>query len=317
MCGLLCECLLEPNADNGVFETGAFNVARAELIDDIDSAINDKSRYASIRAAMTIYRGEPWEERPIGTRAQAEAVTPAAAFGAYRKLLENAHIGILCSGASDFTEAESVFTERLARLRGGDAFAMPRFIPSKLKSEPEFAGDAVPMEQAILQMCFKSPEVYDRFAVYLLSMILGGMATSRFFVNIREKQSLCYYCSSSSNRAARALFVNSGVEPQNIDRTRQAVLDELKNVCDGGVTDEELKNAKLYAVNALSAMKDNPGAMVAHYYGQIADEKTLSPEEQCALIDEVTAERIQAAARAFTLDTVYTLRAPDGGEEDE
>lgn len=210
------------------------------------------------------------EQPPLGTHKLAEAVTPASAYNAYLKLLENARITVLCSGASDFAAAERVFTERLSGLKRGN-IDMPRFFPSKLKPEPAVVEDAIPMEQAILRMYFKSPEVYDRYAVYMLATILGGMPTSRFFVNIREKQSLCYYCSCGANRAARGLLVNSGVEPANIGRTKEAVLKELNDVCENGVSDEELKNAKLTAQTSLSATKDNPAAVVGHYYNQIAD----------------------------------------------
>lgn len=316
ICALLCECLLAPNAENGAFEESAFNIARAELIDDIDSVINDKSRYAARQSVKTVYAGEPWELPPVGTHELAERVTPVSAYNAYRRLLENARITVLCSGASDFAEAERVFTERLSGLKRGN-ICMPRFFPSKLKPEPAVVEDRITMEQAILMMCFKSPETYDRYAVYMLSMILGGMTTSRFFINIREKQSLCYYCSCSANRAARGLFVNSGVEPANIERTRQAVIKELNDIRENGVTDEELQNAKLNALNSMAATKDNPAAMVNRYYGQIADEETLTIDEECERIRAVTAERVRAAARGFTLDTVYTLRSSDDEEEAE
>jgi len=48
---------------------------------------------------------------------------------------------------------------------------------------------------------------------------------------------------------------------------------------------------------------------IAH--GQILDDEIHSPEEECREIEKVTSERIRAAARAYTLDTVYTLCSPD------
>ena len=66
------------------------------------------------------------------------------------------------------------------------------------------------MQQAILRMYFKAPKMTDRYAGVVLSMILGGMTTSRFFSNIREKQSLCYYCSCYSNRFKKIITVYDG-----------------------------------------------------------------------------------------------------------
>lgn len=315
ICGLICECLLDPNADNGAFDEGSTALMKTEVIDDIDSVINEKSNYAAMRSAMTAYVGEPQEISALGTREQAEEVTPRSAFRAYEKLLETARISIFCSGASDFAEAERVFAEKLSALKRG-AVCEPCHAPSRLKPEPAAVEDFVPMEQAILRMCFKSPDVFDKDAVYLLSLILGGMATSRFFLNIREKRSLCYYCACSPIETKRALFVYSGVEPQNIERTKQAVLDELRDIRENGVTGEELQNAKLDALNRYNAMKDSPSVMVNWYYIQAADEEKVSFEEKVERIKAVTSERIRAAALAFKLDTVYTLMSPDNGGEE-
>lgn len=316
MCEILCECLLDPNAENGAFDETSTSHMRAELIDDIDSVINEKANYAAQRGAMTAYAGEPLELPPIGTHEQAERVTPQSAYNAYEKMLKTARISILCSGTSDFADAEKVFAERLSKLERGTVCKLSD-VPSKLKPEPAVFADTIPMEQAILRMYFKAPELDDEHASLLLSVILGGMTTSRFFLKIREKQSLCYYCACTGNKLLRTLTAYAGVEPQNIERTKQAILDELRDICENGVTDEELRTAKLDVHNRYSSMSDNPSLMVGWYHSQILDEKILTPEEYCAEIDKVTAERVRAAARAYSLDTVYTLCAPDSnGEED-
>ncbi len=321
MCNILCECLLDPNADGGAFDKQTTELMRAELIDDIDSVINEKSSYAAQRGNITAFRGEPMETPALGTHEQAERVTPESAYNAYREIMKTARIDILCAGASDFTEAEKVFAERLSAIERGNVCTLS-CAPSKLKDEPAVFADTLPMQQAILRMYFKAPELKDRFANLLLASILGGMPTSRFFLNIREKQSLCYYCGCFGNRFLRTLTVYSGVEPQNIERTKEAVLAEIRDVCENGVTEEELRAAKLDALNIFSTMNDNPSAMIGWYHNQILDEKILTPEEYYAEVEKVTAERVQNAARMYSLDTLYTLCSPEfnaaecGGEED-
>lgn len=310
ICDVLCECLLSPNAENGAFDAHVTELQRAELIDTIDSVVNEKSNYAAQRANLTAFRGEPLELPVTGSHEEAERTTPDSAYKAYLKMTETARIDILCAGASDFSETERVFAERLAGIKRGEICRLGK-APSKLKPAPELFEDTIPMQQAILRMYFKAPEFDDRFAGYMFASILGGMTTSRFFQNIREKQSLCYYCSCFANRQLRTLTAYAGVEPQNIERTKAAVLAELNDICENGVTEEELKAAKLELGNTLSSMNDNPGAMVTWYHNQILDDKILSPEEYMSEIDKVTADRIKAAARAYTLDTVYTLCSPD------
>lgn len=304
-CELLCECLMHPLASDGAFDEKITALMRAELIDTIDSVINDKSTYAAKNAAKTAYVGEPAELPAYGTRDEALRVTPKTAFSAYKKIMETGHIEIIASGCSDFSDAEKIFTEMLSGISRSVTKIAPGK-PSPLKDKPAYASDALPMQQAILRMYFKAPELTDHYADKLFTMILGGMTTSRFFMNIREKQSLCYYCGCFSNRFKRVLTVNAGVEPQNLKRTENAVMSELRELQDNGVTEEELRNALLEAENQLEMMRDST-AISAWYLDQITDERILSPEEYLAELKKVTPERIQAAARKYKLDTVYAL----------
>lgn len=310
ICDVLCECLLSPNAENGAFDAQTTELQKKELIDNIDSVINEKSNYAAQRASLTAFRGEPLELPVTGSHEEAARVTPESAYRAYERMLKTARIDVLCAGASDFATAERVFAERLAKIERGEICALSK-MPSKLKPEPETVADTIPMQQAILRMYFKAPDSYDRFAHFLFTSILGGMTTSRFFENIREKQSLCYYCSCTSNRVLRTLTAYAGVEPQNIERTKAAILAELNDICENGVTEDEISAAKLDARNTILSMSDNPGAMITWYHNQILDEKILTPEECWAEVERVTADRIRAAAKEYKLDTVYTLCSPD------
>lgn len=302
---LLCECLTKPLASEGAFDKKITALMKAELIDTIDSVINEKSSYAAKNAAKTAYIGEPSELPAYGTREEAERVTPRSAYEAYKKLLETGHIEIVAAGCSEFADAERSFTEMLSGLsRRVKPISVSK--PSPLKETPAYASDTLPMQQAILRMYFKAPELTDHYADKLFTMILGGMTTSRFFSNIREKQSLCYYCGCFSNRYKRVLTVNAGVEPQNLKRTENAVLAELEELQTNGITEEELRNALLEAENQLEMMRDST-AISGWYLDQIMEEKILSPEEYLEELKRVTPERIREAARLYRLDTVYSL----------
>ena len=308
-CELLRDCLLRPNAENGAFDETATTLMRAELIDTIDSVINDKASYAAQNAAKTAFVGEPSAFPAYGTHEEAEKVTARSAYAAYRKILETGHFEIVAAGYSDFDDAERIFTEMMTEIERHDVCALT-CKPSPLKSEPAYASDKLQMQQAILRMYFKAPELTDYYANKLFTMILGGMTTSRFFMNIREKQSLCYYCASVSNKFKRSLTAYAGVEPQNIERTQKAVIAELEDIRVNGVTDEELRAALLEIENQVASMRDTT-AVAGWYLDQILDERILSPEEYLEEIKKVTPERIQAVARLYKLDTVYTLSGED------
>lgn len=311
---LMCECLFRPKAENGAFDEKVTEMMRAELIDSIDSVINDKSRYAAFRAAKTAFVGEADELAPSGTHEEAEKVTAQSAFAAYREILETARVEIFAAGCSDFAETEEIFAREFSAIKRRCAVTELCCKPSALKKEPAYVEDEFDMKQAILRMYFKAPELADHEANFLLARILGGMTTSRFFTNIREKQSLCYYCSSSIDRSKRTLTCYAGIEPKNKKRAEEAILKELRDICENGVSEEEIFRAKQELNNQYKAIYDSASALAVWYFVQLPYGKFLTPEEFSQTLESVTSERIQNAARMFTLDTVYTLSGKNSEE---
>lgn len=305
-CQLLLDCLLDPLMENGAFSAETTRLMQGELIDAIDSVINDKRNYAAQKGAEIAYSGEPWGLSVQGTHEEAERITPQSAYSAYRSMLEHGRIEIFAVGCSDFSESERMLTEAFAKLtRSGICVPVSR--PSALKPETLTVTEDMQMNQAVLRMYFKAPEMQDRYAGALLSMILGGMTTSRFFMKIREEQSLCYYCSSFSNRFKRVITAYAGVDGCNVERTRDAVLAEFRDVCENGVSEDELQRAKLEIINDAKSVYDGVKAIASWYSAQLLDEHVITPEEYIEEVKKVTPERIREACGKYALDTVFTL----------
>ncbi len=305
-CKLLLDCVLDPITENGGFEPSAVEIMRQELIDAIESIKGDKRSYAAQQGAMAAFQGEPCGLPVNGTVEQAEAVTPQSAYSAWKSMLEHGRIEIFAAGCSDFSVSESILAERLGGLERSGVYPLsPRVSP--LKPDVLRTSESMPMQQSILRMYFKAPKLTDRYAGAVLSLILGGMTTSRFFTNIREKQSLCYYCSSYSNRFKKTITVYAGVDAANLVRTESAVMTEFMNICVNGVTEEELEHAKLDLIENARAVYDSAGAVSSWYSSQITDPEMLTPEKFIDGVRQVTAQRVTEACRLYSLDTVYIL----------
>lgn len=305
-CNLLLDCLLDPVTDNGAFPADSVEIMKQELIDAIESVKGDPRSYAAQQGAIAAFEGEPCGLPVNGTAEQARAITPQSAYSAYRDMLEHSRIEIFCSGCSDFSVSERIFAQRLETVqRSGVCELSPT--PSPLKDVICRKSEKFGTQQAILRMYFKAPQLTDRYAGAILSMILGGMTTSRFFTNIREKQSLCYYCSCFSNRFKKTVTVYSGVDPANVAKTEHAVMSEFMNVCMRGITEEELEHAKLELAESARAVYDSPSALSSWYSSQVTDPEILTPEQFAEGARKVTARQVMEAARIYALDTVFTL----------
>lgn len=93
----------------------------------------------------------------------------------------------------------------------------------------------------------------ERFALNLMTTILGGGVSSRLFQNIREKYGLCYsvYAFQSGFADTGMLSVATAVGKDTELKTLGLIGDELKKFVDDGVTEEEFSRAREQAKSSL------------------------------------------------------------------
>lgn len=148
----------------------------------------------------------------------------------------------------------------------------------------------------------------DFDAVRLMNTIFGATPFSKLFINVREKQSLCYYCTSQYNRFKKTLMVDCGIEEENIEKTEKEIIKQLEDIKNGEFSDEDISNSVLSIINSLKGVGDTSTSYINWYFGCLANGELLEPSESVEKIKAVTRERIIEAAKSFELDTVYVMR---------
>ncbi len=137
--------------------------------------------------------------------------------------------------------------------------------------------------------------------------IFGSGTTSKLFMNVREKLSLCYYCSAGVNAIKGYMVVNSGILFENEKKAVDEILYQLGEVASGNITDEELSAAKNEIINRYNGIFDNGGAISRYIFGKIMDGDDELPEEKIRKVSSVTKEQVSEIAKGFKLDTYYFL----------
>lgn len=86
----------------------------------------------------------------------------------------------------------------------------------------------------------------DRYAMHLLTTILGGGMSSRLFQEIREKKGLAYsvYCYSQSHHDSGALVVYAGTEQKHCREVLDISLSEIHKIKGEFVPQHELDSAR-------------------------------------------------------------------------
>ena len=170
--------------------------------------------------------------------------------------------------------------------------------------------------QAKLCMLFTlgEPMQPDQMAAVRLAMALyGGSVTSRLFLNVRERDHLCYYCSSSFQSFTGSMTVNSGVEHADAARAEQAILKELDDLRTGPITEEELEDCRLSLLSGMAGIEDSLGGIETWYYMEVLRGGAVqTPDEARAALRAVTREDVRAILRQLTLSVSYLLTREEG-----
>ena len=306
---LLCSVIFEPNVTDGAFDEGEVEQERRQLLDVIDSEFNDKRIYANDRLIKNMCANEVFGLNRYGTAEKIKEATVQSLYSAWQNLLKNAKFEIMFIGDSASEKAEEVFK---------NAFSKVQREPYKLSTQVVRSAETVKhiseemeLSQSKLVMGFRTDiAVPDKEvnAARLMCAILGGTANSKLFCNVREKQSLCYYCAARYDKLKGIMTIDSGVEGDNINKAEKAILKEVEDMKNGKISDFEMDSTKLAVVNSFRATNDTVSGIESWYANQLFEGDFKSIEQVSAEINEVTKEQIVKAAQRLTLDTVYVLK---------
>lgn len=314
MTDILIDCLTSPVTENGVFSEKFVELEKKTVIDNIETAINDKRSYAIERAMKTICKGEPASVCSYGTVEKAKLITPDSAYKAYRRMLETMPCEIICTGCSDFEGVAEKFAAAFEKA-GRHDIENTTIALSPVKTQTEEVTERLTVNQSKLVIGFKSHSDDDA-ALVLLQKIFGGTTSSKLFRNVREKMSLCYYCSAARNDLKGIMLVNSGVENENIEKTKEAVIDQLEEIKNGNFTNEDINFAEMAIKNEFKSVADSAGNVSNWYFDCIRKNDIVTPEEKLGRYLGVSKERIIAAAKSMVLDSVYVLTGNENREKE-
>jgi len=157
----------------------------------------------------------------------------------------------------------------------------------------------------------------DRYVLDVLNAVLGEGMSSRLFLEIREKRSLCYDVHSYVNHYldTGSTVVNARVDPSKLDDALRATIDELLKMVDR-VPERELTKAKEFIKGRLQLRMEDTRAVASWMGGQeLLRREILTVDEVLGIVDGVSADSLQRVAselwrpEAFRLAVVGPFRS--------
>ena len=170
------------------------------------------------------------------------------------------------------------------------------------QEQPRVALESKETDQTHLVMGLRAFDLFDtrKYALEVLSDILGGGMSSRLFQKVREEMGAAYYIGAGADFSTDHgyLDISAGIDHKKIDEVITAILGELKRMEREPVAAEELGRAKEHLIGGLVLGLETSNQLAGFYGSQeVLEHKIESPEEVIAQIQAVTAEQIQAVAK--------------------
>jgi predicted Zn-dependent peptidase len=181
----------------------------------------------------------------------------------------------------------------------------PTFLPAPHEQqEPRLRLFTKTTEQTQLALGVRTCSRHDerRFALRLLSTLLGENMSSRLFQVVREDHGLAYsiYSSLAFFDDVGVLNISAGMETKNVEKAFRLVLREIHRTRQGLPTPAELRRARDYVIGQLDLSLENTENRMMWAGEQLVGYgKIFSPDEIKQRLFEVRASEIRAVARDF------------------
>lgn len=315
---LVCEMLLSPATRGGLLLSAYVDSERDNLADVIRGRINDKRSYAHTRCIEEMCCHENFAVGKLGSTEDCESINYKKLTKQYRNLLQTAPIEIFYVGQEKEKYIATCLKDALRTLpRGEIDFEIGTDIRmNALEAEPRFLEEKMDVTQAKLVMGFRLGEWMEepnKPALSVFGALYGNGATSKLFLNVREKMQLCYYVYASHDVHKGIMTVSAGIDTERFEDAKNEILLQLEKIKNGEFTAEELATAKALVKSDLKALRDSQDEIITFCLGNTLDGTELTTDEYSELTDEVTREDIAALAESIEPDMIYLLK---GGEED-
>jgi predicted Zn-dependent peptidase len=140
----------------------------------------------------------------------------------------------------------------------------------------------------------------DRYALQMLTAVLGSGMSSRLFLEVRERRGLAYYVHgmNHSYTDAGSLLAQAGVDIKRIDEAVKVIVEQFALMASEEVGSEELEKSRSMVKGRFVLRTEGPQGLIMYGLNrEVLEGRALEPEELLKQIDAVTAQDVQRVAR--------------------
>jgi len=270
------------------------------IIEEINMVYDNPMAYVSTLWSKLLYGDQPAGWDIAGTKESVRKIDreKLASYMSSHYVAQNTIVCIAGNfpGTRAINEVKKSFAEIKNTKSGGKEKVVER------QTRPELLVHFKETDQTHLCLGARGYNVFHpkRYAQDVLSIILGGMMSSRLFIEVRENLGLAYYVrtEAEANSDTGFLATRAGVDNKNVEKAITTILKEYRKIAREKIADGELKKAKDY-IKGKTALVLESSDDLASFYGvqELLEKKILTPKEIYAKIDKVSFHDVMAVAQ--------------------
>ncbi len=312
---LLNSIIFNPKVDNNAFDEVDFNTVYEEYKADLESLVENKMSYALIKGLEATAKDSVISYRGIGYLEDLEKITKENLFDYYKEVINHNYVDIFVLGDVLEEEINNIIREKFKintfKKKPINALVNPLRV-SRVKTIKEKT--VAEQDNLIITLSLNNLTDYERnYPLSLYNAILGGGSESLLFREIREKNSLAYYVSSTPNKLDNLIIIRAGITKDKSMDAVNIIKKILKDLEKGKIDDDRIEKAKEYYTSAIDDIIESPFQIIESYYMiELLFVDDIETKRKKML--KVTKDEIIALAKKVRINTIYILEGDDNGK---
>ena len=284
---------------NSKFEEQEIQRERGVVIEELNMYLDTPTSYVSELFEDLLYGDQPAGWRIVGEKENILAFNRQKVLDYFKKYYSTKNTVICVAGDIKPNAISGKIKKYFGKLKDSQHLSKPAVV--QVQSKPGALVHYKKTDQTHFCLGVRAYDMFHpkKYALSLMSIILGGNMSSRLFISVRERNGLGYYVHTSVDTTTDTgyLVTQAGIKNGALEKAIGLVLDEYRDLKNKKITAKELKKAKDFLRGKMALSLDATDAQSSFYASQeVMGEKVMTPQEKLKMVDKVSISDIKEVA---------------------
>jgi len=285
---------------HSLFKEKELEKERKTILEELNMYLDTPQAYILDLWEKVLYGDQPMGWLTIGEKETIKKINRKNIVSYFRSQFKAKNSVIILAG--DFQEKETI--KKLIKYFG--RFPNTKNLAKRLTIEKQKSPQVLlhykETDQSHLALGVRAFNIFSakRYALAVLSNILGGSMSSRLFTEVREKRGMAYYVRTMAEGYTDVgyLVTHAGIDNKRVEEALEIILKEYKKLTERKVPKNELEKAKENIKGKMYLGLETSDTWAVYYGSQEILKRSIeTPEKESQMIDKVSQNDILKVAK--------------------